>query len=241
MLTGRKRRANGSGMNATPSQTAGGLKAVIVPVTPFQQNCSLIWCAATKKGALVDAGGEPERLLETVASYGVTLESLLVTHGHLDHCGAVAGLARQLNLPVYGPHPDDRFWIEQLKAQAATFGFPESDAFTPTRWLADGDSVSVGEETLEVRHCPGHTPGHVIFHHAGAQLAFVGDVLFNGSIGRTDFPRGDHATLIRSIRSRLWPLGEAVRFVPGHGPMSTFGDERRSNPFVADRIVGGPL
>lgn len=213
------------------------LRCEIIPVTPFQQNCSLIWDSSTMRGALVDAGGEVERLLERVAHHGVTLEKLLVTHGHLDHASGVAELAGRLGLPIEGPHEDDRFWIDLIPMQAQQFGFPPARAFTPDRWLRHGDTVTVGDLSLDVLHCPGHTPGHVVLVQAQARLAFVGDVLFQGSIGRTDFPRGNHADLIRSIRERLFPLGDDIQFVPGHGPMSTFGDERRSNPFVGDRAV----
>jgi len=210
------------------------VKAAIVPVTPFQQNCSLVWCAKTRRAALIDPGGEPERLLALVAREGLVLEKILVTHAHIDHAGAVADLAGRLRLPIEGPHRNDQFWIDLLPEQGARYGFPPAGKFEPHRWLEDGDEVTVGEETLLVRHCPGHTPGHIVFFHAGARVAFVGDVLFRGSIGRTDFPRGDHATLIAAIRERLWPLGDDVTFVPGHGPTSTFGEERRTNPFVAD-------
>lgn len=214
------------------------LQLEVIPVTPFEQNCSLIWNPGTMRGALVDAGGDLERLLERVAHHGVTLEKLLVTHGHLDHASGVQDLAERLGLPIEGPHPDDDFWIQMLPQAAQQYGFPPARAFTPDRWLAQGDTVSVGGLTLDVLHCPGHTPGHVVFHHAPSKLAFVGDVLFQGSIGRTDFPRGNHADLIRSIRERLFPLGDDIRFVPGHGPLSTFGAERRSNPYVADRVSG---
>lgn len=214
------------------------LKVEIIPVTPFQQNCSLVWDTETLKGALVDAGGEIEHLLERVAHHGVTLEKLLVTHGHLDHASAVQDLAERLGLPIEGPHRDDDFWIQRLPQDAASYGFPPARAFTPDRWLEQGDTVTLGSLTLDVLHCPGHTPGHVVFHHAPSQLAFVGDVLFQGSIGRTDFPRGNHGDLIRAIRERLFPLGDETHFVPGHGPMSTFGDERQSNPYVSDRAAG---
>lgn len=213
------------------------MKLAILPVTPFQQNCSLVVCEATKRAALVDPGGEVDRLLDAVGESGATLDRILVTHGHLDHCGAVAEVAERTGVPIEGPHRDDAFWIDQLATQARSFGLPASKAFVPDRWLDDGDRVTVGEITFDVRHCPGHTPGHVVFASTGLRIAFVGDVLFHGSIGRTDFPRGDHATLIRSITRRLWPLGDDVRFVPGHGPMSTFGEERRSNPFVSDATL----
>ncbi|WP_319024654.1 MBL fold metallo-hydrolase [Microbulbifer hainanensis] len=209
-----------------------------VPVTPFQQNCTLLWCDDSKRAAVVDPGGDIERILAAVEERGLKLEKILLTHGHLDHVGGTAALSKQLELPIEGPHKEDDFWIEQLPVQTQMFGFPPVESFTPDRWLQQGDTVTVGEETLEVYHCPGHTPGHVIFFHRPSKLALVGDVLFAGSIGRTDFPKGDHDTLIRSITERLWPLGDDVRFIPGHGPMSTFGQERQTNPFVADKRFG---
>lgn len=208
----------------------------ILPVTPFAQNCTLLWCEKTMKGALVDPGGELDDLIAVAARLGVTLEKLLLTHGHIDHAGGTAALAARLSLPVEGPQREDAFWIDQLPNQSRMFGFPHSAAFTPDRWLEDGDTVRVGDMTLEVLHTPGHTPGHICFFHRESRLALVGDVLFAGSIGRTDFPRGDHDALLRSIRDKLWPLGDDVKFVPGHGPMSTFGEERQSNPFVADGV-----
>ena len=212
------------------------MKAAIIPVTPFQQNCSLLVCEKTNKAALVDAGGDVDRLVEEIERMGVQLEKLFVTHGHLDHCGGTAELARRFGLPIEGPHEEDKFWIDQVPGSAARYGFDKADAFTPDRWLVGGDTVQFGEVELQVRHCPGHTPGHIIFFSPEYRLAMVGDVLFQGSIGRTDFPRGDHATLIRSIRTQLWPLGNDVTFIPGHGPVSTFGDERESNPFVGDGV-----
>jgi len=215
------------------------VKVAIVPVTPFQQNCSLLVCERSNKAAVVDPGGDLERILEAVERSGAELQKILLTHGHIDHCGGSAQLRRMTGLPVEGPQREDRFWIEQLPAQGQRFGFERVEAFEPDRWLEGGDRVTVGDLTLEVRHCPGHTPGHVIFFSARDRLALVGDVLFAGSIGRTDFPRGDLDTLIRSITTQLWPLGEDVRFIPGHGPMSTFGAERAGNPFVADRVLAG--
>ena len=209
-----------------------------VPVTPFQQNCTLLWCEDSKRAAVVDPGGDIERILAAVEERGLKLEKILLTHGHLDHVGGTAALAKQLQLPVEGPNEEDGFWIEQLPMQAQMFGFPAVETFTPDRWLQQGDMVTVGDQELEVYHCPGHTPGHVVFFHRPSKLALVGDVLFAGSIGRTDFPKGDHDTLIRSITERLWPLGDEVRFIPGHGPMSTFGQERQTNPFVADKRFG---
>jgi len=213
------------------------LKATLIPVTPFQQNCSLLWCDETMKGVLVDPGGEIDKLLETCEENGVELEKILVTHGHIDHAGGVAELAELKSLPIEGPHEDDKFWIEGLTEQGRQFGIGPARPFTPTRWLTGGDQVSVGNLTLDVLHCPGHTPGHVVFYEPISGLACVGDVLFKGSIGRTDFPKGDHATLINSITQMLWPLGDDVAFIPGHGPMSTFGEERRSNPYVADSTL----
>lgn len=214
------------------------LQGVIIPVTPFQQNCSLIWCGETKRAAVVDPGGEVERILAAAEERGLVIEKVLVTHGHLDHAGAVADLAARLAIPVEGPEREDSFWIEQLAAQGTRFGMDHCRPFTPDRWLADDDEVTIGAQRLSVHHCPGHTPGHVVLFHPASRLAFVGDVLFRGSIGRSDFPRGDHDALIRSITAKLWPLGDDVTFVPGHGPLSTFGAERRSNPFVADRVLG---
>lgn len=208
------------------------LRYQILPVTPFQQNCSLVWCDATNKAALIDPGGEIDRLIAAAESRGLALEQLWLTHAHIDHAGGTGELAERLGLPIVGPHPGDQFWIDGLPQQSAMFGFPPARAFTPTRWLADGDTVTLGEETLTVRHCPGHTPGHVVFHSASAQRAFVGDVLFAGSIGRTDFPGGSHPQLIDSIVQRLWPMGDETVFIPGHGPESSFGRERQSNPYV---------
>jgi hydroxyacylglutathione hydrolase len=212
------------------------VRGIIIPVTAFQQNCSVLWDERSARAAVVDPGGDLERVLAEVEGHHLTLEKILLTHAHLDHCAAAATLARAKQLPIEGPHRQDRFWIEALPQAAAQFGFPPAETFEPDRWLEHGDRVTVGEEMLEVLHCPGHTPGHVVFFHRGARCAWVGDVIFAGSIGRTDFPRGDHETLIRSIRERLFPLGDDVRFVPGHGPMSSFGAERRTNPFVADRL-----
>ena len=214
------------------------MKIAVVPVTPFQQNCSILVDEATGKAAVVDPGGDLERIEEVLAKTGATLEKILVTHGHLDHCSGAAELRRRTGVPIEGPQREDMFWIEKLPQSAAQYGFPPAEAFEPDRWLEDGDEVTVGGATLQVRHCPGHTPGHVIFFSAPEKLAIVGDVLFAGSIGRTDFPRGNHAQLLRSIREKLWPLGDDVTFVPGHGPASTFGDERETNPFVGDRAAG---
>ena len=211
------------------------MEFTIIPVTPYLQNCSLVW-DASGRAALIDPGGEIDRLLTEVATRKLTLEKILLTHGHLDHVGAADALRNRLGIPIEGPERAEQFWLDLLPQQAQMFGFPPALSFTPDRWLDDGDTVEVGNLRFEVLHCPGHTPGHVVFFERGAQLAFVGDVLFKGSIGRSDFPRGHHDTLINSIRNKLWPLGDNVRFVPGHGAMSTFGDERRSNPFVGDDV-----
>lgn len=208
------------------------MKYRILPVTSYQQNCSLIWCDLTQKAALIDPGGDVELLLDAVKQQGVTLEKLLLTHGHLDHVGGAQQLADQLNLPIIGPHRADEFWLQALPQQSQRFGFPDTPPLQPDQWLEEGEQVSVGKQQLEVIHCPGHTPGHIVFYHQMAQLAFVGDVLFQGSIGRTDFPQGDYDTLINSIRDKLLPLGDEVTFVPGHGPCSTLGHERRFNPFL---------
>ncbi len=210
----------------------------IIPVTLYEQNCSLHWCAETLEAAVVDPGGDLDRIRAAIASAGVTVKQILLTHAHIDHAGAAAEFAEQEGLPIVGPQEGDQFWIDRLAMQASMFGFKPSRTFVPTRWLHQGDTVKIGKLVLEVRHCPGHTPGHVVFFEPQAKLAIVGDVLFAGSIGRTDFPLGDHATLVRSIREQLFTLGDEVQFIPGHGPMSTIGQERRSNPFVADKKFG---
>jgi hydroxyacylglutathione hydrolase len=204
----------------------------IVPVTPFQQNCSIIHCEKTHKGAVVDPGGDLEQVLAYVAEEGIEIERILLTHAHIDHAGATKALAEQLKVPVWGPHPDDQFLIDALPEQGRAYGFQHAASFVPDRWLAHGEIVTVGEESFEVRHCPGHTPGHVVFYSKAHDFVIVGDVLFDGSIGRTDFPRGDHATLLRSIRDNLLSLPDATTFLPGHGPTSTIGAQRRSNPFL---------
>jgi glyoxylase-like metal-dependent hydrolase (beta-lactamase superfamily II) len=210
------------------------LRYETIPVTPFQQNCSLVWCDETREAAVIDPGGDLARIRDAVRRHGVTLRQILLTHAHIDHAGGTAALAREFDLPIVGPHPADQFWIDALAQQGRMFGLPAAETFTPTRWLHDGDDVAVGNAHLAVRHCPGHTPGHVVFHDAQTQRAFVGDVLFAGSIGRSDLPGGDFDTLIASITTRLWPMGDETVFIPGHGPESSFGRERRTNPFVGN-------
>jgi hydroxyacylglutathione hydrolase len=207
----------------------------ILPVTAYEQNCSLVICPETRKAAFVDPGGDLDVLQAAAQRAGVVIEKILITHGHIDHCGQAGKLAQLLGVPIEGPHPEDKFWIDQLKTQGMMFGMQGSDTFAPDRWLFDGDRVTVGNESMAVLHCPGHTPGHVVFVNEKDRVAFVGDVLFAGSIGRTDFPKGNHAQLISAIRDKLFPLGDDIQFVPGHGPISSFGQERRSNPYVGDR------
>ncbi len=214
------------------------MKFVIVPVTAFEQNCSILVCESTGRAAIVDPGGDPDRIEGKLAQLGAEPEKILLTHAHIDHAGATAELSEKLDLPIEGPHKGDKFWIDALPQQGTMFGLPTARVFTPDRWLVDGDTVTFGQVTMQVLHCPGHTPGHVVFVSENDRLAVVGDVLFSGSIGRKDFPGGEYQTLIRSIREKLFPLGDEFRFIPGHGPMSTLGDERRSNPFVSDRAVG---
>ncbi len=214
------------------------LQYLIIPVTHYQQNCTLLWCDQTLEAAVVDPGGDVPRILAEVKKRGLVLTQVLLTHGHLDHVGGTAALVQQLGLPVVGPQREDMFWIDMLAQQAQMMGFAPVAGFVPDRFLDEGDQVQVGQSTLEVFHCPGHTPGHIVFFSREANLAQVGDVLFQGSIGRSDFPRGNHQQLVSSIRDKLFPLGDEVRFIPGHGPMSSFGEERRSNPFVADKLYG---
>tara|TARA_R110002072_G_scaffold83910_3_gene190195 strand:+ start:24245 stop:24889 length:645 start_codon:yes stop_codon:yes gene_type:complete len=208
------------------------LQYKIIPVTAFEQNCSLIWCDQTMEAAVVDPGGDLPKIQSVVKELGLRLKKIILTHAHIDHAGGTADLAEALNIPIEGPHEGDQFWITALPQQSQMFGFPSVKSFTPDRWLSQDDVLEIGKETLKVFHCPGHTPGHVVFYHQASKLLVVGDVLFNGSIGRTDFPKGDYDTLLNSIRTHLWSLPEDVRFIPGHGPMSTIGHEKATNPFV---------
>ena len=214
------------------------IQCTIVPVTPYQQNCSVIKCESSGRAAIVDPGGDVERILVAVETMDAQVEKIILTHAHMDHCAASDILRRQLEVPIEGPHEGDLFWLEGLPQSCEMAGFPPADAFVPDRWLVQGDTVTVGDLELKVYHCPGHTPGHVVFLYEPQRVAWVGDVLFQGSIGRTDCPGGNHQQLIDSIRDKLVPLGDDITFVPGHGPTSTFGQERRSNPFVADPNYG---
>ena len=221
------------------SENSSDIQLRVIPVTPLQQNCSMIWDTATMEGVFVDPGGEPEKLMNAAKEAGVTIKELWLTHGHLDHAGAAEDLREELGTPVIGPHKEDLFWLEQIETQYAKYGMPGMGKdVVPDRYLEDGDVLKLGNTEFQVVHTPGHTPGHVVIYNQDLKIAFVGDVLFRGSIGRTDFPRGDHATLIKSIKEKLWPLGSDMRFVPGHGPASTFGQERKDNPYVADRVTG---
>ena len=214
------------------------LKFEVIPVTPFAQNATLVWCDETLEAAIIDAGGEVDKLLGAVNKKGLKLTKALLTHGHIDHAGGAADLKALTGVPVIGPHKDDQFWLDGLKDQSRMFSFPDVNPITPDQWLEDGDEIKLGNSTLKVIHCPGHTPGHVVFYDAQSKMAQVGDVLFAGSIGRTDFPKGNHQDLINSIKNKLFPLGDDIEFIPGHGPNSTFGEEKRSNPFVGSTQFG---
>lgn len=214
------------------------IKCSIVPVTAYQQNCSVMVCEETGKAAIFDPGGDIDKIESAIAELGGTLEVIYLTHGHMDHCAAADVMRKKYGVKIIGPQKEDAFWIDKLPEWCKMTGFPHAEAFTPDQWLEDEDTVSFGNQTLAVKFCPGHTPGHVVFFHESARLAIVGDVLFQGSIGRTDFPKGDFDTLVNSIQTKLWPLGDDVTFIPGHGPTSTFGHERETNPFVADTRFG---
>jgi len=209
------------------------IAAAIIPVTPFQQNCTLIWDQETKEGVIVDPGGDAERIREAVQRSGARIARILLTHGHLDHAGAAADLAEALGVPIEGPHRADAFLLDSLPEQGARYGMA-CRPVTPDRWLEEGETVEIAGRDFAVLHCPGHTPGHVVFVSTALGLALVGDVLFRGSVGRTDFPYGDHAALIGAIRQKLFPLGDGIQFICGHGPGSTFGAERRTNPFAGE-------
>ena len=212
------------------------LQYQILPVTPYQQNCTLLWCTQTKEAVLIDAGGDAETLKQAVRDENLTMVAIWMTHGHLDHVGAMTTLAAHYQVPIIGAHKAEQFWLDQLPAQSQRFGWPAMAAFTPTQWLAAGDTVKVGKESLTALHCPGHTPGHVVFHSATAKILIVGDVLFAGSIGRSDFPKGNHEQLVTAIRTQLFTLPPETVVLPGHGPKTTLAQERKNNPFVADRL-----
>jgi len=214
------------------------LRVELVIVTPFQQNCSVIWCSESLEGAVIDPGGNTEQIIAKIKQHNINVTQILLTHGHLDHAGGAEKLKRELSIPVIGPHKDDEFWLQGITEQGKRYGFSDAENCAPDQWLIEGEEIQIGDEKLDIYHCPGHTPGHIVFHHKDSGLAFVGDVLFKGSIGRTDFPRGNHQDLINSITNKLWPLGGETRFVSGHGGISSFAAERQSNPHVADTVTG---
>ncbi len=208
------------------------LQYKIVPVTPFEQNCSILWCDETQHATVIDPGGDLHKIEAAIASLNLDLKAIWLTHCHIDHVGGTGELAEKHSLPIIGPQKEEQFWIDMLPQQSAMFGFPPAKMFSPDQWLENGDTVSIGNQTLSVLYCPGHTPGHVVFHSTESKLLVVGDVLFNGGIGRTDFPKGDHDTLINAIKDQLFTLPDDTQFIPGHGPMSTIGHEKKTNPFV---------
>tara|TARA_Y100001970_G_C14008452_1_gene737125 strand:+ start:318 stop:968 length:651 start_codon:yes stop_codon:yes gene_type:complete len=213
------------------------LKAIVQPVTPFDQNASILYCSETKKCAIVDPGGDIEILLKIAKDNELVPEKILLTHGHIDHAGGATEIAQILRVEIHGPHEDDKFLLDSLEEQGKMFGLNSKDC-SPDVWLDEGDIVTIGKQKLETYFCPGHTPGHLIFYNLESKLAIVGDVLFCGSIGRTDLPGGNFDILIQSVQDKLWPLGRDIEFIPGHGPMSTFEAERQSNPFVSDSVLG---
>ena len=208
------------------------LKVTVIPVTPFAQNCSIVECTATHRAAIVDPGGDVPRIRQAIDQLKVTPEKILLTHGHIDHAGGAAELAEALKLPIEGPDERDRFLLDNLEQQGARFGITDVRNVTPTRWLVEGETVSIGDLAFSVLHVPGHTPGHLVFVNAPSRFALVGDTLFQGSVGRTDFPYGDPEELIAGIKGKLLPLGDDVTILPGHGPASTIGAERRGNGFL---------
>ncbi len=221
----------------TSNDSAPGFQLKIVPVTQLQQNAMVFWSTESMRGVLIDPGGEVDRLMQVINDLNVTIEQIWLTHGHIDHAGGAAESKRRLNCDIIGPHADDQFLLDDLTP--GTYGIAEAESFTPDKYLSDGDTLDFEGLTFNILHCPGHSPGSVVLHQPQLGLAFVGDVLFQGSIGRTDLPRGNHQQLINSITNKLWPLGNAVSFVPGHGPGSTFEQERQTNNFVADSVLAG--
>jgi len=214
------------------NKTMEKFRAAIVPVTPFEQNCTLLWCARTLRAAVIDPGGDLDRVGEAIAETKIKVEKIWLTHGHIDHAGGAADLKEKLDVPIEGPHRADKFLLDLLPASGLKFGMPGVRAITPDRWLEDGDRAEIGDLAFNVLHCPGHSPGSIVFVNAIERFAIVGDVLFRSSVGRTDLPGGDHATLIASIKNKILPLGDDVAFICGHGPASTIGRERMSNPFL---------
>ncbi|MBZ6077537.1 MBL fold metallo-hydrolase [Microvirga puerhi] len=212
------------------------MRAAIIPVTPFEQNCTLLWNDSTKKGAVIDPGGDLDRIRKVIDESGVTVEKIILTHGHIDHAGGATQLKEDLGVPIEGPHEADRTLLEHLPEQGRAYGFDGVRAVMPDRWLKEGDTVTVGGLVMDVLHCPGHSPGSVVLVSRDDRFALVGDVLFNGSVGRTDLPGGDGAALIHAIKTKLLPLGDDVTFICGHGPMSTIGQERATNPFLQDNM-----
>jgi glyoxylase-like metal-dependent hydrolase (beta-lactamase superfamily II) len=208
------------------------MRYIITPVTPFAQNCSIIWCETSKECAFVDPGGDTDKLIALVEAQGLKPVAVFLTHAHLDHVGGTPDLVKHYHIPVYGPHEADKYWLDALPIQSQQFGLPACQPFLPDHWLQQGDTLTVGEQQLEVLHTPGHTPGHVVLFHRTDRIVFAGDVLFKGSIGRTDFPGGNHQQLIASIKVKLWPMGDDVIVIPGHGSTTTIGQERLHNPFI---------
>jgi hydroxyacylglutathione hydrolase len=219
-------------MGEATEKALSPLQAAIVRVTPFEQNCTLIWDAGTKIGAVVDPGGDLDRIEKGIKEAGITVEKILLTHGHIDHAGGAADLRDRLGVKIEGPHKNDSVLLDALERQGATYGITGVRNVSPDRWLDDGDTVTVAGHTFEIFHCPGHSPGSVVFFDRAQRFALVGDVLFRGSIGRTDFAYGDHDALISSIKTKLLPLGDDIAFICGHGPPSQFGQERQTNPFL---------
>lgn len=210
----------------------GQLNAGIVPVTPFQQNCAILFDDETKRGVVVDPGGDVERILAALKDNGIIAEAIWITHGHIDHAGGAMELKEALGVDIVGPHEADKFLLDNLETQASRYGMAGVRNCVPDRFLSEGETVSFGDHAFEVLHCPGHAPGHVVFYNRAAGFAHVGDVLFHGSVGRTDLPGGDHAALMASIKEKLLPLGDDIGFLCGHGPDGRFGEERRGNPFL---------
>lgn len=219
------------------SSNSPALQIQIIPVTPLQQNTSMIWSPTSGEGVFIDPGGETQKLLAAAKQNNVKIVAVWLTHGHLDHAGAAAEIAEITGCPIIGPHKDDQWLLDDIEAQGAKYGIADGRNVTPDRYLVEGDELELDGHKFGIVHCPGHTPGHVVIYNRQGAFCFVGDVLFKGSIGRTDFPKGNHQQLLDSIVQKLWPLGNDMRFVPGHGPMSTFGEERASNPFVGDAVL----